>query len=91
VEKSAGPALRITDALELPAAYPAKIPAEVRLIDVVAPFDDLGRERQCLLVRGSCSDVGGCPVQREWREASAPAFRFFATRKRADLMHAAHR
>lgn len=61
-------------------------PEEVRLIDVVEGFDDLGRERQCLLGRGACSDVGGCPAHKEWREASAPAFRFFETRTLADLM-----
>lgn len=61
-------------------------PAEIPLLDVVDPFDDLGNERQCLLGRGTCSDVGGCPAHNEWREASAPAFRFFETRTVADLM-----
>ncbi|GMV06490.1 MAG: hypothetical protein AMXMBFR53_27660 [Gemmatimonadota bacterium] len=65
----------------------ARPPQEIRLIDVVANFDDLGRERQCLLGRGTCSDVGGCPAHREWKAASAPAFRFFETRTLADLMN----
>ena len=64
----------------------ARDPSEVRLIDVVEGFDDLGRERQCLLGRGLCTDVGGCPAHKEWREASAPAFRFFESRTLADLM-----
>ena len=64
----------------------ARDPAQIRLIEVVAEFDDLGRERQCLLGRGTCSDAGGCPAHREWKEASAPAFRFFETRTLADLM-----
>ena len=64
----------------------ARDPAEIRLIEVVAGFDALGRERQCLLGRGTCSDAGGCPAHREWKEASAPAFRFFETRTLADLM-----
>ena len=59
---------------------------EIRLIEVVAPFDELGPERQCLLGRGTCSEVGSCPAHKEWREASAPAFRFFETRTLADLM-----
>jgi Rrf2 family transcriptional regulator, iron-sulfur cluster assembly transcription factor len=64
----------------------AKEPSQVRLIDVVEGFDDLGRERQCLLGRGLCKEVGGCPAHREWREASAAAFRFFENRTLADLM-----
>lgn len=61
-------------------------PREIRLIEVVAPFDNLGPERHCLLGRGTCMEVGGCPAHKEWREASAPAFRFFETRSLADLM-----
>jgi Rrf2 family protein len=61
-------------------------PADIRLIDVVEGFDNLGVERQCLLGRGTCSDDAGCPAHAEWKEASAPAFRFFETRTLADLM-----
>lgn len=64
----------------------ARPPQSIPLLDVVEGFDSLGRERQCLLGRGTCSDVGGCPAHREWREASAPAFRFFETRTVADLV-----
>lgn len=64
----------------------ARDPSRIRLIDVVAGFDDLGRERQCLLGRGTCSDVGGCPAHKEWKQASTPAFKFFETRTLADLM-----
>jgi Rrf2 family protein len=65
----------------------ARAPETIRLLDVVAGFDDLGRERQCLLGRGECTEVGGCPAHREWVEASAPAFRFFESRTLADLMN----
>ena len=64
----------------------ARDPADVRLVDVVEGFDDLGRERQCLLGRGLCQEVGGCPAHKEWRQASAPAFKFFESRTLADLM-----
>ena len=64
----------------------ARDPSEVTLLDVVAGFDDLGRERRCLLGKGPCSGVGGCPAHDEWREASAPAFKFFESRTLADLM-----
>ena len=64
----------------------ARAPEEIRLLDVVAGFDDLGKERQCLLGRGACTDVGGCPAHVEWKKASAPAFHFFESRTVADLM-----
>ena len=64
----------------------ARDPSEVKLIDVVEGFDNLGRERQCLLGRGLCKEVGGCPAHKEWRKASAPAFEFFEKRTLADLM-----
>ena len=60
--------------------------AEIRLLDVVGPFDDLGRERQCLLGRGTCGEVQGCPAHREWREASTPAFEFFKNHTLASLL-----
>ena len=65
-------------------------PSAIRLMDVIDPFDDLGRERQCLLSRGTCSEVGGCPAHKEWREASAPAFRFFENQTLADLLIRQH-
>lgn len=64
----------------------ARPAAETPLLAVVDPFDDLGRERQCLLGHGACSEVAACPAHREWREASAPAFRFFEQKTLADLM-----
>lgn len=64
----------------------ARDPSEIRLIEVVEGFDDLGRERRCLLGRGTCGEAGGCPAHKEWLDASAPAFRFFETRTLADLM-----
>jgi Rrf2 family protein len=64
----------------------ARPPEAIRLMEVVSEFDALGRERQCLLGRGTCSDAGGCPAHREWQEVSAPAFRFFETRTVADLV-----
>ena len=66
----------------------ARPASDLRLVQVVAPFDDLGPDRQCLLGRGTCREVGSCPAHAEWREASAPAFRFFETRTLADLMAA---
>jgi Rrf2 family protein len=64
----------------------ARDPEQIRLIEVVEGFDNLGPTRQCLLGRGTCSDESGCPAHDEWKAASAPAFRFFETRTLADLM-----
>lgn len=64
----------------------ARAPADLPLLDVVRHFDGMGAERQCLLGRGTCSDAGGCPVHREWREASTPAFRFFEEKTVADVL-----
>lgn len=68
----------------------AAAPSEIRLLSVVDPFDDLGRARQCLLRRGACTEVGGCPAHEEWRAASTPAFKFFESRTLADLLLAKH-
>lgn len=64
----------------------ARPPESIHLMEVVAAFDSLGQERQCLLGRGTCSEAGGCPAHEEWRKVSAPAFRFFETRTVADLV-----
>ncbi|UCC23811.1 MAG: Rrf2 family transcriptional regulator [Gemmatimonadales bacterium] len=61
-------------------------PERIRLIDVVRGFDDLGRDRQCLLGRGTCSDVGGCPAHAEGREGSASAFELLERPTVADLL-----
>jgi len=65
----------------------ARAPSEIRLIDVVGSFDDMGRERQCVLGRGACSDVANCRAHHEWLAVSAPVYRFFETRTLADLMN----
>jgi Rrf2 family protein len=64
----------------------ARPASEIRLLEVVEPFDGLDERRQCLLGRGACSDVGGCPAHREWKEASAPMVRFFESRTVAEML-----
>lgn len=63
----------------------ARPAGEIRLIDVIRPFDPLDEGRECLLGRGKCSDVGGCPAHHAWKEASAPAVHFLETRTVAEL------
>lgn len=64
-------------------ALPAR---EIRLAELAAPFETLGEARQCLLGRGACTDVGGCPAHKEWQRASTPAFRFLEERTLEDLV-----
>lgn len=64
----------------------AAAPERLQLLDVIRHFDGMGSERQCLLGKGTCTDVGGCPVHKAWREASTPAFRFFQERTVADVL-----
>lgn len=64
----------------------ARAPEEITLLDVVGGFDDVGAERECLLGGRPCSEANDCPVHDAWREASAPAFRFFQSRTLADLL-----
>lgn len=59
---------------------------QIRLLEVVERFDEMGSTRQCLLGRGTCSEVGSCPAHTAWREASAPVFRFFEKHSLADLL-----
>ena len=65
----------------------ARPPEAIPLLEVVRWFDEMGAERQCLLGRGTCTDAGGCPVHQAWRQASAPAFRFFEERSVADVLN----
>ena len=65
----------------------ARSPAEIKLMDIVEGFDDMGRQRQCLLGKGACSEADKCRAHQEWLAASAPVYRFFETRTLADLMN----
>jgi len=84
-------AAELSEALEIPAHYLAKIlqqlvrarvltsvrgrqggfalakpPGKVRLIDVVAPFEDLKKYEECILGQSVCSEAGACPLHDFW-------------------------
>jgi len=55
-------------------------------LEVIESFDDMGRERRCILGKGACSDVDKCRAHQDWLAASGSVYRFFETRTLADLM-----
>ncbi len=57
----------------------------IPLIDVVECFEPLDDTRRCLLGKGTCREVGGCPAHAAWKEATAPLMRFLETHTLADL------
>ena len=63
----------------------AVAPQDVRLSRVIAPFDDLGARRHCLLGHPACSDDGACSAHDAWKQTAALVERFFRTTTVADL------
>jgi Rrf2 family protein len=64
-------------------------PDRLKLLRVVAPFDDIPGERRCLLGRPQCSDRNPCPAHHEWRAVSERVTAFFRDRTVADLLRGA--
>jgi Rrf2 family protein len=61
-------------------------PDRLKLLRVVAPFDGMSAERQCLLGRPQCSDRSPCPAHRDWRAVSERVTAFFRDRTVGDLL-----
>jgi len=55
----------------------ARPAGQIRLLEVVAPFDDLTPGRRCLLGRPSCSDQAPCQVHERWKQAGQRIADFF--------------
>jgi Rrf2 family transcriptional regulator, iron-sulfur cluster assembly transcription factor len=64
-------------------------PDQLKLLRVVAPFDGMSAERQCLLGRPQCSDRRPCPAHRDWRAVSERVTAFFSDRSVGDLLRRA--
>lgn len=64
-------------------ARPAK---ELWLSDVIAPFDPVAKQRECLMGREECSDESPCSLHESWRHASDPMIDFFRQTALADLL-----
>ena len=61
-------------------------PHRLKLLRVVAPFDQISGERRCLLGRPQCSDRNPCPAHLQWRAASERVSEFFRDRTVGDLV-----
>lgn len=66
----------------------AREPGRVTLVEVVEPFDDVVRDRQCLLGRPECRDDAPCAAHESWRELGDRIERFFRETTLADLIAA---
>lgn len=44
----------------------ARAAAKTRLLDIVAPFEDLRRTDQCVMGQKVCSDATACPMHDFW-------------------------
>lgn len=63
----------------------SRAPESITLAEVVAPFDDLVRERHCLLGRPACRDEDPCAAHGGWREVQDTVIGFFRGTTLADL------
>jgi Rrf2 family protein len=61
-------------------------PAELPLVRIVSPFDDIQPRRRCLLGRSECSDRSPCPVHHRWRATSEQIATFFRETTLADVL-----
>ncbi len=63
----------------------AAAPQDVPLLRVIAPFDDIGTRRHCLLGNPECSDDGACSAHGAWKQTAAQVERFFHDTTVADI------
>lgn len=63
----------------------AREPAQVTLAEVAGPFDDMVRDRQCLLGRPECRDDSPCAAHARWKELAGRVQRFYRETTLADL------
>ena len=63
----------------------ARPPERLTLDEVVAPFDEEGLRRQCLLGREKCSDENPCPAHDRWKRLGEETAAFFGETTVADL------
>lgn len=59
---------------------------ELSLFEVVEPFDDLERRRQCLLGRPECSDHAPCAAHHRWKALAESVSSFFRETTVEDLI-----
>lgn len=55
----------------------ARPAGQIRLLEVVSPFDDLTPGRRCLLGRPTCTDRAPCAVHNQWKPVAERMAEFF--------------
>lgn len=61
-------------------------PARLPLLRVVSIFDEMGRQKRCLLGRPECSDRNPCPLHERWKATAEEIARFFRETTVADVL-----
>ena len=61
-------------------------PAELRLVEVLAPFGHIQAERRCLLGGARCSDGTACEAHAAWKPVAEMVSAFFRDTTVADLL-----
>jgi Rrf2 family protein len=62
----------------------ARPPEEIRLMEIVDPFEDVSRFSRCLLGRPECRDDAACSIHRRWRQVAEAYEQFLTTTTLAD-------
>ena len=63
-----------------------KPPDQVRLADVLAPFEEVRRSNACPFDDGNCDGCEPCPIHERWASAVKPFEAFLETTTLADLL-----
>lgn len=63
-------------------------PETIPLFEIVAPFERLADQRQCLLGRPACSDTAPCAAHDRWKSVKETTNSFFRETTLQDLIHA---
>ena len=58
---------------------------EIRIVDVVTPFEPVGTARTCILGRASCEDALPCAAHHGWRELGKARDQYLRDTTIADL------
>lgn len=66
-------------------------PEELSLDTVIAPFERLEAERECVLGLPECSEVDPCPMHETWRQMTDRLRSFFRRTTVADVLEASRR
>jgi Rrf2 family protein len=67
----------------------AAAPNRLYVVQVVAPFDNVGQTRHCLLGRPQCSDRTACAAHTRWKDVAERVAAFFRETTVAELMEGA--